>query len=376
MATNDKYEIWLTSDTGLQLATLNSFTRLEASRVVNGIGNFSLYMPLSFDPNLIAPDRMVQIWRRPTGGTKSLWRVYFLRRWKFSTEGSKQVIELGGPDTNDLLRRRIVAAYAGSPQASKTDFADDMLKEVVTESIADGVDPTPTAGTRVWSNLSITADTSLGPSISREFAYGRLLATSNTGVLSIIAKAARTAGAEVFFDIVPDVVSTTSITFKFITTINQPGADVSSKVVFDQGRGNMKDPSLEYDYTQEENYIYAAGQGEGALRNVQQVYDADRYNVSIWGRCEGFADARQQTSDDGVIDVGNTALDEGRPRIRFSAKPVDTNGTRYGIDWNLGDKVQSKYLNRQFYCIIRADAISVDSSGENISARLDYEGLL
>lgn len=376
MATNDKYEIWLTNDVGLQLATLNNFTRLEASRVVNGIGNFSIYMPLSFNPDLIAPDRMVQIWRRPTGGTKSLWHVYFLRRWKFSTEGSKQVVELGGPDTNDLLRRRIVAAYAGTPQTDKTDYADDMLKEVVTESISDSYDPTPNAGTRVWSNLSITADTSLGPTIIRSFPYDKLLTGSNAGVLAVIARAARTAGTEVFFDIVPDVVSTTSITFKFVTTINQPGADVSSKVVFDQGRGNMKNPSLEYDYTQEENYIYAAGQGEGALRNVQQVYDADRYNVSIYGRCEGYADARQQTTDDGVINVGNTKLDDGRPRIRFSATPVDTQGTRYGIDWDLGDKVQSKYLNRQFYCIIRADAISVDSSGESISARLDYEGLL
>lgn len=376
MATNDKYEIWLTNDAGLQLAPLNTFTRLEASRVVNGIGNFSIYMPLSFDPSLIAPDRMVQIWRRPTGGTKSLWRVYFIRKWRFSTQGSKQIIQLAGPDTNDLLRRRIVAAYAGSTQASKTDYADDMLKEVVTESIADGVDPTPDAGTRVWSNLSITADTSLGPSISREFAWSNLLTTANAGALNVIAKAARAAGTEVFFDVVPDVVSTTSITFKFVTTINQPGADVSDKVTFDQSRGNMKEPFLEYDFTEEENYVYAGGQGEGALRNVQQVYDADRYNVSIYGRCEGFADARQQASDDGVTDVANTALDDGRPRIRFGAQPVDTAGTRFGIDWNFGDKVQAKYLNQQFYCIIRGAALSVDDSGEDISTRLDYEALL
>jgi len=373
---NDRYELWLTTDSGLQLVPLNSFVRLEASRLVNGIGSFSLYMPLSFDPDLIAPDRMVQIWRRPTGGTKSLWRVYFLRKWRFSTQGSKQVIQLSGPDTNDLLRRRIVAAYAGTSQASKTDYADDMMKEVVTESIADGVDPTPDAGTRVWSNLSITADTSLGPSVTRSFPFDKLLTTANAGVLSVIAKAARTAGTEVFFDIVPDVVTSTSITFKFITTINQIGEDVSDKVVFDQARGNMKDPFLEYDYTEEENYIYATGQLPGALRNVQQVYDADRYNVSIWGRCEGEADARQQSTDDGVIEVGRTALDDGRPRIRFGAQPVDTAGTRFGVDWNFGDKVQAKYLNRQFYCLIRAVALSVDDGGEDVSARLDYEALL
>jgi len=173
------------------------------------------------------------------------------------------------------------------------------------------------------------------------------------------------------------VVTGSSLTLQFQTKINQPGQDVTSFVLFDQARGNMREPSLEYDYSEEENYIYAAGQGEGAARNVQQGYDADRYNASIWNRCEGFADARNQTASNGVIAAGNSALEEGRPRIRFTAQPVDTAGTRFGIDWNFGDKVRSRYKNVEFDTIIRAVTISLDSNRkETIQARLDFEGLI
>jgi hypothetical protein len=300
-----------------------------------------------------------------------------LRRWRFSTQGSDQVLELYGPDINDLLRRRIVAAFSGSAQASKTDYADDMMKEVVTQALADGVTPTPTAGTRVWANLSIAADLSLGPTITKSFPFDPLLSSSSQGVLIQLAKAAREAGTEVFFDIVPNVVSANSITFQFRTYVGQPGQDVSSRVTFDQASGNAKEPSLEEDYTEEKNYIYTAGQGEGESRNVQQVYDATRYGASIWNRCEGFADARNQSTDNGVREAGRSTLEEGRPFLRFTAQPVDTEQTRFGIDWDFGYTVGAKYLNRQFDCIIRAVTISLDSNGvEKIGARLDYEAAI
>lgn len=367
------YEIWLTDDRGARLVLLDSFLTLEASRVVGHIAFFGMSMPLSFDIGLIAPDRMIQIWRKPTGGRLGLWGVFFLRRWIFETSGSDEIVTMAGPDVKDLLRRRIVAAYSGSVQASKTDLADDMMKEVVTESIADGVKPTPDAGTRVWADLSIQADLGNGPTITRSFPFDRLLNTSGNGVLSVLAKASREAGTEIFFDIVPNVVGSDSINFQFQTFTGQPGQDVTSQVVFEQQRGNLGDPRLEYDHIGEENYIYAAGQGEGPARNVQQVYDSTRYNASQWNRCEGFADARNQSPDDGVREAGRSRLESGRPRIRFTAIPIDTAGTRYGINWDFGYKVRAKYKNVEFDTIIRADSISVDDSGEDIGVGLEFE---
>lgn len=366
------YEIWLTSDTGVRVAQLTTNTSFVASRVVNGIGWFSLKMPLSFDINQIRLDRMVQVWRQPTGGTSSLWRVYFLRKWTFATEESKEVVTLEGPDTNDLLRRRIVAAYSDLAQAEETGMADDIMIEVMIQALADNVAPLPTAGTRDWPNLSIQGFPSLGPTITKSFPFDKLLTGSGGGLLPSLAKAAREAGSEVFFDIVPDVVTGSSISFQFQTRLGQPGQDVSDRVVFDQERGNMRNPRLEYDYSEEENYIYAAGQGEGSARNVQQVYDTTRYSASIWNRCEGFADARNQTASDGVREAGRAVLEEGRPRINFSATPVDTAGTRFGRDWDFGYKVRARYHNVEFDTIVRAVTLSVEGGRETVQAMLEF----
>lgn len=368
------YEIWLTSDQGVRLTSLNNILSMTASRLVNGIGWISLSMPSSFDDSLIARDRLIQVWRQPQGGRLGLWRVYFLRKWTFNTSSDREGITLEGPDHNDLLRRRIVAAYSSSSQALKTDFADDMMKEVVTQSISDAAAPVPSAGTRVWANLSIAADLGLGPSITRSFPFDKLLGSSSSGVLPQLSKAAKEAGTEVFFDIVPNVVSSNSITFRFETYTGQPGQDVSSSVVFDKDRGNLRDIILEEDYSEEVNYVYSAGQGERTARNIQQVYDSTRYGASIWNRCEGFADARNQTSNNGVREIGRAELQEGRGKIRFTATPVDTEGTRFGIHWDVGYKVTARYRNREFLCIIKAVTISLDENGhETIQARLDYE---
>lgn len=367
------YEIWLTDDRGGRIAIIDNFIMLNASRVVDFIGSFTLSLPTTFDTNLISADKMIQIWRKPTGSRLSLWRVYFLRKWRFQTRGSDEIITITGPDINDLLRRRNVIAYAGSAEASKTDFADDMMKEIVAESIADSVEPTPDAGTRVWADLSIASDLGLGPTITKSFPFDKLLTKSGQGVLAVLAKASREAGTEVFFDIVPDVVGSNSITFQFRTNTEQPGQDVSDRVVFDQERGNMRNPSLEYDYTNEENYIYGGGQGKGAARNIQQASDSTRYGISQWNRCEGFADARNQSTDDGVREAARSKLENGRPKIRFSAIPIDTAGTRFGVDWDFGYKVKASYKNFEFDTIIRAASISVNSGGEQIRARLELE---
>lgn len=367
------YELWLTTDKGVRIALLDDTLGFTVARVVNGIGSLGQNLPRTFDTALIKPDRMVQVWRAPSGGRFSLWRVYLIRRWRYSTVGSDEVLKISGPDANELLRRRIVAAYAESTQAGKTDYADDMMKEVVAEAMADGAAPTPDAGTRAWDDLSVQADLSAGPTLTKGFAWRRLLLASGGGVLPDIAKAAKIAGTEVFFDIVPKVVSSKSISFEFRTYTGQPGQDVTERVVFDQARGNLLDPFLEYDYLEEVNYVYAGGQGNETARVVEQIYDAERYSASQWARCEGFADARNQSESDGVREAGRALLERGAPRRRFGGIPLDTKGTRFGRDWDFGDKVRARYRGEEFDAIIRAVSISVRGGQETIQARLDYE---
>jgi len=370
------YEIWLTDDYGLRLALLDYTLPFSATRDTNAIAHCTVNVPASFDENLIRLDYGIQIWRKSLGGTMSLWRPYFLRKWRFDTTADgEEVITLTGVDCNDLLRRRIVAAYAEVAQASKTDFADDMMKEIVTESLADGVAPVPTAGTRVWADLSVQADSSDGPTLTKGFAYDRLLYPSGGGVLPSLAKAARTAGTEVFFDVQPATIASNSINYEFRTFTGQIGQDVTGTgVLFSQEKGNLSQPFYEEDCTEEENYIYAGGQDTGIDRDVQQVYDAVRYNASQWNRCEGFQDARNQTAANGVREAGRAALEEGGPRIRFGGVPLDTRSSRFQVDWDFGYKVRARYRDKEFDTIVRTVTIGMNENGrEFVQARLEYE---
>lgn len=369
------YELWLTTDAGFRIKNLDGFLSLTATRVANEIAGFKLNMPPTFDESLLAPDRMVQVWRAPAGGKLGFWRAYFVREWEFATmDDGAETLEITGPDQNDLLRRRIVAAYSGTPYASKVDFADDMMKEAVSESqVVNGNLPVD-SGSRAWNDFSVQADTSSGPAITKSFPFHYLLTESGEGVLAIIANAAKAQGEEVFFDVALNAVTGSSISFQFRTYTGQPGMDVTRQVVFNKDQGNMKSPKLRISYAQERNYIYAAGQGEGEGRKIKQVYDVSRYNLSQWNRCEGFADARNESTETGVEMAGYAALAEGQPKIRFSAVPVDTEGTRFGRDWDFGYKVTAKYRNYENTHIIRAVSLTVDGNGkESIQTRLDYE---
>lgn len=366
------YELWLTRDSGKRIAQLTTGVKFTATQVVNKIGWLTLQMPASVNQDFIKPDYLIQIFRRPIGGIISLWDVFLVRKWEFFTQGNNEITTIQGPNINDLLRRRIALAYTGTAGADKTDYADDMMKEFVTESISDGTNPAPSAGTRVWDNLSIAGDVSAGPSISKVAQFGTLLNTAGGGLLPDIAKAAKEEGTEVFFGIYPDVITTTSISFVFRTFTGQPGADVSDRVIFSQDRGNMREPRLTYDYSEEVNYVYGGGSGEGELRDIQEAYDADRYGASIWARCEGFANAPNQTGDTLLATAQRTVYD-GKPKVNFTAIPVDTQGTRYGVHWNLGDKVTAKYKNIQFTTIIRSVTITVQDGKEDIQARLELQ---
>jgi len=375
------YELRLTTDTGKYLQTLDRFMSLQASRTVSRIGHLELRVPWTFNDRLIRPDRMIQVWRAAPGGPMKLFRPYFIRRWRFQTgaEGAEYVY-IAGVCPNDLLRRRIVAHYANETNATASgEEADDLMKRIVTDAVTDGSNPSPTAGTRVWSAFSVAGDRTAGPQLTKDFAWQPLLTTAGGGLLPTLAEAAKEAGTEVFFDVAVDSVSPSSISFQFRTYTDQPGQDMTGKTRFDKER-SMDDPYLEFDHTHEANYIYAGGQGVEDEREIQQVYSAwgstygyGGYNRSAWNRCEAFEYCTNQSAANGVREAARARLKEGRPTKRFSGQPKDTAATRFGLHWNWGDKVRARYRNEEFDCIIRAVVLGVYQGVETISARMEYE---
>lgn len=366
-----KYELWLTTDTGLPFADtsgktiLTTFTHLEASRVANDIGRMFVSLPPSFDTRLIVKDRMIQVWRKPPNGTRSLFNVYFINKWRFLTRrDGTQAIWIWGDDPNTLLKRRIIAFRSGTTEADKTGYADDVMKEIVDENLVSA------AAARVMPNVTVAADTSSGPSLSKAFSFDNVLRT-----LQSLNEASRDLGTEVFFDLSVSNVTNTSIAFQFRTYTGQPGQDISDRISFDQDLGNLEEPELEHDYTEEATHIYAGGQGDGITREIQEAEAAERSALSQYGRTEIFVDARRAKTLTAVLEEARGALEEWKPKLRFEGSALDTGAIQFGRDWRWGDKITERYRGQEREAIVYAVNLTVHDNGrEVIGVRLNIEG--
>jgi len=363
------YALWLTNDRGDRIDLLDETLRFSWNRIVNGVGRCRVALKGDYPKTNLKRDYHIEIWRSPTEKSKlRLENIFFIRRVVADTLlNGLQVLEIFGVDPNELLARRIVAYAAGSAEANKTAEIDDMMKEIVDENLGASAG----AGRDLTGiGFSIQADATLGPSITKAFSHRNVLA-----VLQDLSDAARIAGDEVYFQ----VVATSVNTFEFQTFVNQPGQDRrhpggSQPIIFSIGLGNLQEPSLEEDYEDEINFVYAGGQGDGAARNIQTEQDDNQINQSIWNRREYFRDARHEATDAGVTAEAQAALAQGRPKRRFSGVLSSNMGARYGIDWDWRDRVTVEYQKEQFDGLIRTVEIAVDDEGkETLGGRIEVE---
>ncbi len=374
------YELWLSRDDGTRIAQMTNTEGFEYAIVMHDVGvcritlpGIKSWLPLAMDMRglqtaMLATDMRLEIWRQPTGGALALERVYLLRRAISQVDASgRSSVVLSGVDGNDLLRRRIVAYAAGSAEARMSGEVDDLCKTIVRQNL--GVDAA-VARQIDSAYFTVETDMSAGPSLTRSFSWRTVLT-----VLQDLAQAAQAAGTAIYWH-VADIEPTR---WQFCTRIGQPGQDHTypngqSPVLFGLEYGNLAEPSLDEDYTDEVTYVYAGGQGEGSDRNIQTAEEVPRSTRSLYGRREAFSDARNEESDAGVLAAARGRLSGGRPRRRFTARLVDAPSTRYGTHWRWGDKLTAIYEDQSYDAIVRAIRVRVDGSGhETIDARLDME---
>ena len=359
------YEFWLTDDTGRRIEFLEP-RWWQYARVVNSAGWFALGLDSQYD-HLLKPDFRIEIWRRPADYRLGLEMIGLIRDWELWSTDDDQGTNISGPDINDLLDRRIVGYAAASTEADKTDYADDMMKEMVDENLGAGA---VAARDITGLGLSIASDLSDGPSLSKAFAWQNMLKS-----LGAINQASRSEGNEVFFAIIP----ITNTLFQFQTYTGQPGVDRTQTgstygLTISQEWGNLKNPTLSYKHSAESNYIYAGGQGLADEREVVEVEDAVRVGTSQWNRRERFTNASNAKTTAAITGAGNDALSKYRPTVRFAGTLVDSPSARYGVHWGLGDKLPASYRGELFDVIARAVMVSVNSSGnETITSKLEYQ---
>jgi hypothetical protein len=188
---------------------------------VNDISYCSVTLPGNFHATyktMIDVDYMVEFWRHPAQGAMRLESVFFVRDIIYEEDfKGNDIIILAGPDGNDLLNRRIVAYAAGSSQSDKTNQADDMMKEIVTENLGSSA-TAPRDLTDL--NFTVAGDVTAAPSITKAFSWRNVL-----DVLQDIVAISAENGTDLYFDVVPVVISSSEIGFEFRTYTDQPGQD-------------------------------------------------------------------------------------------------------------------------------------------------------
>lgn len=365
------WEVWLSDQRGQRVRLVDNALEWYTVHNANNVGGFGLVVPYDQAARDFILDSIVEFWRKPYGGVMRLENLGFVRRFAYS-QGSagETLLSVSGPDMLDLLRRRIVAYAAGSAYANKSNQADDMMRDIVRENL--GANATDTARDLTAYGLTVEADLSLGASVDKAFSRAKVLDT-----LRDIADASAQAGTDLYFTLAPSWSSSGYLQLLFRVRSNWLGADrvnVGSPVVFGQEWGNLSSPELVYDYGDELTYVYAGGQGEEDNRYVYGVEDTTRSGKSVWNRREGWVDARTCTSEAEVQSRAKSALEDGKPTMRFSGILLDGENTRYGLEWEFGDWVSCSFAGAQFDGMVKATAISVDGQGnETIEARFEVE---
>ena len=329
------------------------------------------------------PDNRIHVYRARLGGGWSFETMIFLRQRRLVTdENGRDVIMLAGHDQNGLLARRINAYRTGSSEAQFTNVVvGTIMTTLVNNNFAAGADSSDYDG-----NATTLRDlTPYGLSVAADPAYGPSVIRSNSWVIILeelkrLQAMSRTDANEVFFDILP--ISNTS--FRFQTFTGQPGSDRTAAtgtrpIVASLANGNLLNPILDLDYTEEKSHIIAGGQGQDTAvstnRIIQEAVDAKKEGLSVFGRNEAFYNASRFAAPASVLDAANSELAARRATGFFTGGIIDTTRIPYrGKGWAAGDRITVDYGGFQFDAQIRAVAVSVAGDGqETIVGRLEVK---
>jgi hypothetical protein len=344
----DLYEIFAYDPTGTAEMVLQGWDYLEFTQRINAPWNHNLRFSIaakdfanqeyvSFLRDTIDKDWILRI-RRTDPLTKLRSTVYegFNRTIVDQAKGNGSIImNLYGSGYTELLTRRIVLPPTGLESSDKTGKAETVIKAYVDEHAV-----SPTDAARVIPGLSIEADAAAGNTVSYSARF--------TNLLSVIKKLS--SDGEVDFGIIGGPTVGTYIlrvqpSWGVDRTPGNPtGVD---PVIFDLEAGNMDIPIYSRNSSDERNFLYIGGAGEGVNR-VILTFSTPAVSDTPLNRREAFQDARNEKTTAGLQVNAINYLDTYKAKETLTFNMIQTPSVRWLKHWNLGDLVRAKYYNRNF----------------------------
>ena len=188
-----RHEIRIYDSAGSLQFDISGFSRLSYTKAINRIGAMELIMPKgNFEFDDFSIDLTLEVYKQYKGEmVLQNQTAYFLLDWEIFNDGGVDMLRLLAKDAIFLLNTRIVDYYAASSEAQKSNYADDMMKEIVDENMGSSAD-----ADRQFPNFSIDGDVSASEEVDKSFAWRKVYS-----VCQGICKMAKDLGTDTFFDI-------------------------------------------------------------------------------------------------------------------------------------------------------------------------------
>lgn len=372
------YTVYIGSQTGERYQEIPGISKISVGLAVNNwnvceIEFAGIVNNREFDFGLVQEDGWLEVWRGVNETPKAMLGespfLTVLDERQISRSGS-YTIRLVGYSASFIASWPIVAYAAASSQSSKTDYADDMIKEIATENL--GTSATDT--TRDMSDyLSVATDESLGQSISKSFARRKLNLIFNE-----LCEASANQGTRLYWDIVLGSTGDLSDrTLQFRTYSGTRGIDQGlssdNPLIFSHKYGNLENVSLSRSYKDVVNYGYGLGQGVESARNVQEAQDTARVAASIWGRIKEGTKQANSANDAPILAEAYSLLRDKRPKLILTGDIVQTPSCQFGVHWGNGDLVVVEEFGERYEAIISPVRLDYANGKETINAALRIE---
>lgn len=339
---------------------------------VGNIGALTLTLPATFDASLLRLDGRIGVWRSINGRPPTLdgQAIYLIRSWRY-TETSTQVTAY---HATDLLRRRIIAYYAGTAFSDKAAVAaGNQIKAFARENLGASISAANRIGAETQADISallgIQANLGDGVSVAAQDAWAYLY-----DLVKDITDASTQAGTYMAAEVVAPTESTLELrTYATVRGVDHR-ASSASPVILSPSTGTLENCVLEVDHSQEVTFAICAGSGEGTARLTATSVDSTRMGASPFNRIEAFGDYTNISDQATLQDKADALVRAGRPRIEFTADVVETDGATRGIHYDLGDLITAEFRGQQYDCRLDVIGVSIGQGRQESKARVRYVG--
>ncbi len=362
-----RYEVALLDTAGTQVAVITDWRRLEYTRIVNGVGQYRLTIggddaavPLFVLDGQVVISRY-DLEANPVIAKYNDFFGFHRNEIRATDDRGLHTYTTQGVSFDHLMRRRIINFRPGSSGSDKSGAGETVMKAYVNENAGPSATDPPRISNGVTPGLTIQADGGAGSSWEGTRSFKGLL-----DVLRDIADATL-----VDFEVTQGILPAT---FVFDAQARPIGIDRSvgnsggvAPLVFSLDYANMIAPSYTLSRMAEINNVIVLGQGQPGSRVVVIRATSARADSPL-NLLEGVRMANQEADTGGLNSVGDAMLQELQARETFQFEVFQTESSKYGRDYFLGDIVTARYQDIQRNLQIVGVGITVEAGvGEEIT---------